>query len=63
MLTRAKSLLIIIGDPHTLYKDINWQYLLRFCYLNNSFVQAQDNIFKFPEPIKEEERLEKGVEM
>lgn len=29
MLTRAQSLMIIVGDPHTLQQDANWRQVLR----------------------------------
>lgn len=55
MLTRAQSLLVIIGDPHTLYTDPNWSYLLEFCKENESFDDsegiANGNPFQFPNPI------------
>lgn len=49
VLTRAQSLLIIIGDPDTLYTDENWRYLLKVCHLNSSFLQAPEKKFIFPE--------------
>lgn len=55
-LTRAKCLLIVFGDPHTLHPDSNWQYLLNFCYLNGCYVEGKDGVrekFVFPE-VKEE---------
>jgi helicase MOV-10 len=36
--TRAKALMIIIGDPHTLQNDPNWYDLLQFCSDNNGCV-------------------------
>ncbi|XP_012151887.1 putative helicase mov-10-B.1 [Megachile rotundata] len=35
-LTRAKSLLIIIGNPATLCKDKNWNVLWQYCKKNNA---------------------------
>ena len=36
-ITRAKALLITIGNPHILSKDPNWSKLLRFCQVNNAY--------------------------
>jgi len=30
-ITRAKSLMIVIGNPHVLWKDKRWSDLLRYC--------------------------------
>lgn len=53
VLTRAQSLLIVIGEPDTLYKDPNWRYLLEFCYLNKSFIQAKERTFEMPQVLEE----------
>lgn len=37
MLTRAKSLLIIVGNPETLQKDALWRKFINFCSQNNAF--------------------------
>uniref|UniRef100_A0A8D8GNC2 Helicase MOV-10 n=1 Tax=Culex pipiens TaxID=7175 RepID=A0A8D8GNC2_CULPI len=31
-LTRAKALLVVIGNPETLQKDANWYEFIRYCY-------------------------------
>lgn len=36
-ITRARSLLIIIGNPHIISKDPYWDRLLRYCADNNSY--------------------------
>ncbi|XP_057961607.1 probable RNA helicase SDE3 isoform X2 [Malania oleifera] len=36
-ITRAKSLLIIVGNPHVVSKDPYWDKLLRLCSANNSY--------------------------
>jgi hypothetical protein len=36
--TRAKALMIIIGDPYTLQTDPNWYDLLKYCSDNNGCV-------------------------
>lgn len=53
VLTRAQSLLIIVGEPATLYTDPNWRYLLDVCRLNNSFNQSEEKKFEFPYAVKE----------
>lgn len=40
ILTRAKSLLIIVGDPHTLSKDPNWATLIEYCIENRALIQG-----------------------
>lgn len=37
LMTRAKHLLIIVGNPWTLEEDRGWKSLLDFCYINNAF--------------------------
>ncbi|KAH9618772.1 hypothetical protein KSS87_008059 [Heliosperma pusillum] len=36
-ITRARSLLVIIGNPHIICKDYNWEKLLWRCVDNNSY--------------------------
>ncbi|XP_021891275.1 probable RNA helicase SDE3 isoform X2 [Carica papaya] len=36
-ITRAKSLLIIVGNPHIVCKDFHWNKLLWYCADNNSY--------------------------
>ncbi|PIN22560.1 RNA helicase [Handroanthus impetiginosus] len=36
-ITRAKSLLVVIGNPHILCKDPNWSNLLWYCVDNGSY--------------------------
>ncbi|TVU48310.1 hypothetical protein EJB05_07943 [Eragrostis curvula] len=36
-ITRAKSLLIIVGNPHIITKDRHWDRLLRYCADNGSY--------------------------
>ncbi|XP_062209956.1 probable RNA helicase SDE3 [Phragmites australis] len=36
-ITRAKSLLIIVGNPHIITKDRHWDRLLRYCTDNGSY--------------------------
>lgn len=40
MITRAKNLLIVVGDPHTLRRDSNWSEFLNYCYKNGGFIQG-----------------------
>lgn len=36
-ITRAKSLLIIVGNPHIINKDPHWDKLLQYCVENDSY--------------------------
>ncbi|KAJ3678467.1 hypothetical protein LUZ60_002270 [Juncus effusus] len=36
-ITRAKSLLVIVGNPHVISKDRHWDRLLRYCADNGSY--------------------------
>uniref|UniRef100_A0A6J0SIU3 RNA helicase n=1 Tax=Pogona vitticeps TaxID=103695 RepID=A0A6J0SIU3_9SAUR len=36
-ITRAKALLIIIGNPRTLAKDLHWGEFLKYCRKNNAY--------------------------
>lgn len=38
IITRAKALLIIVGDYKTLCTDPNWQKLASYCYENNAVI-------------------------
>ncbi|CAO1361286.1 unnamed protein product [Diamesa serratosioi] len=38
MLTRAKSMVIIVGNPETLQKDKMWRKFINYCENNNAFV-------------------------
>lgn len=39
MVTRAKSLLIIVGNHEALETDENWAEIIRFCIQNGSLVR------------------------
>lgn len=41
ILTRAKCLLIVIGDPHTLRLDANWRTFMKHCLDNGGFIQSK----------------------
>ncbi|CAA6662775.1 unnamed protein product [Spirodela intermedia] len=36
-ITRARSLLVIVGNPHVITKDLCWDQLLRYCADNGSY--------------------------
>jgi len=36
-LTRAKALLIVVGDPHMLISDYNWKTVLMDCVKRNAY--------------------------
>lgn len=36
-LTRAKALLIVVGNPNILARDPHWQQLLTYCRQNGSY--------------------------
>jgi superfamily I DNA and/or RNA helicase len=37
-ITRAKALMIIVGNPRTLRNDCNWYDLMKFCQTNGGCV-------------------------
>jgi superfamily I DNA and/or RNA helicase len=41
-LTRAKALMIIVGNPDTLRNDRNWYDLLKYCHDNGGCVTPID---------------------
>lgn len=45
MITRAKCLLVIVGDPHSLQHDANWNKLIEYCLENNAMIQS---MYRFP---------------
>ncbi|GER34276.1 P-loop containing nucleoside triphosphatehydrolases superfamily protein [Striga asiatica] len=53
-ITRAKSLLVVIGNPHILCKDPNWNNLLWYCVENGSYKGCflpEKEIFSADEPV------------
>ena len=54
VLTRAKCLLIIVGNPETLQKDKNWNSFIHFCNDNKACVGER---FKLKKMTDEEEKL------
>ncbi|KAG4069838.1 hypothetical protein HA402_009545 [Bradysia odoriphaga] len=45
MITRAKSLLIVVGNPHLLSQDENWSKFIHFCLRNGALIQDSNNVF------------------
>lgn len=43
-ITRAKFVLIIVGNANTLYKDDLWNKLITFCHDHEFFVQAKNDL-------------------
>ncbi|CAO1431403.1 unnamed protein product [Diamesa hyperborea] len=54
VLTRAKSLLIIVGNPETLQRNSNWNSFIHFCKNNEAFAGDQ---FHLKQLSDDEERL------
>lgn len=48
VITRAKCLLIVIGDPHTLCLDTHWRALIEYCVQNNALIQGETH-FELPD--------------
>ncbi|XP_058807141.1 putative helicase MOV-10 [Phymastichus coffea] len=46
-ITRAKQLLVVIGNPNVLQIDNNWRYLIKFCIANNSCIGATVDLKNF----------------
>lgn len=40
MVTRAKCLLIIVGNPHDLCADKNWSEMITYCVDNGALIQG-----------------------
>ncbi|XP_038054524.1 putative helicase MOV-10 [Patiria miniata] len=53
--TRAKALLILVGNPYMLRKDINWNMFLEYCLENSAY----KGCFFKPEEDEVEETIEK----
>lgn len=41
MLTRAKNLLIVVGDPHLLSTNANWCKFIEYCFKNRCLMQGR----------------------
>lgn len=46
MITRAKSLLIIIGDHNTLCEDQNWKHFFEYCSSNEAVLRNGKKMHK-----------------
>lgn len=44
MVTRAKALLLVLGDQDTLKQDERWNHLIELCANNGSLVSAKDRV-------------------
>lgn len=53
-MTRAKSLLIIIGDASNLCTHIEWGKIIKYCQDNESFVKAETQ--NDPPPSNEDDK-------
>lgn len=40
-ITRAGSLLVIIGNPNVLYKDLHWRSVIKYCVENNAYLGCE----------------------
>ncbi|PSN57275.1 hypothetical protein C0J52_02562 [Blattella germanica] len=52
-LTRAKALLIVVGDPNVLQCDVNWRELITFCKDHGSYKGCQFNLTDIPMPVED----------
>lgn len=41
MLTRAKNLLIVVGDPHLLSTNSNWRSFIEYCFKKRCLIQGK----------------------
>lgn len=41
IITRAKCLLIIVGNPLTLASNSNWEKLIKYCDDNNALIDKE----------------------
>lgn len=46
LLTRAKSLLIVVGNPQLLSTDANWRAFIEYCFDNNCLIQDAKCFFQ-----------------
>ncbi|KAG1654294.1 putative helicase mov-10-B.1 [Nymphon striatum] len=42
-ITRAKALLIVVGNPHILLKDFHWKEMIQYCVENKSYIGSSLN--------------------
>jgi helicase MOV-10 len=36
-ITRAKALVIVVGNPYVLHEDPHWRYFLSYCLVNGAY--------------------------
>ena len=58
MLTRAMSLLIVIGDPITLARDYHWRAFIKYCIENEAISILRQDRRELEETIQEFDRLQ-----
>ena len=46
-ISRARALLIIVGNPHLLCYDAYWKTLFKYCYRNGSYIGCNPPPFVF----------------
>lgn len=50
MLTRAKNLLIVVGNPHLLTKNSNWRAFIEYCFRHRCLIQGAKCYYKPQKP-------------
>lgn len=44
-ITRAEALLVVIGNPHLLSKDLHWRSVIKYCVENNAYCGCELPLF------------------
>ncbi|XP_055599080.1 putative helicase MOV-10 [Uranotaenia lowii] len=57
-LTRAKALLIVIGNPETLQQDVNWYEFIRYCHKQGAIRGVKFNFTDEPHAIQEATKVD-----
>jgi helicase MOV-10 len=61
--TRAKFLMIVIGNPETLQKDRNWYQFVKYCHENGACKGLPFKMKEFVEKPAQEEVTDLGEEL